>query len=90
MQPVSAECVAELGGECIGIVLSDHRHHAPASPRRTHQPVAASLAAVTSGLAGTDQTATGPRLFALVTALDRQVQRGAVSRAGLAELVRGE
>jgi hypothetical protein len=48
------------------------------------------LPVVTGGAAGAGQAATGPCLFALVTALDRQGQRGGVSGAGFADLAPGE
>ena len=53
-------------------------------------PVAASLLAVAGGLAGAGQATVGPYLFVLVTALDRQGQRGGVPSAGLVDLARGE
>jgi hypothetical protein len=40
--------------------------------------------------AGAGQTTAGPYLFALVTALDRQGQRGGVLGTGLADLARSE
>ena len=49
-----------------------------------------SLPVVAGGLAGTGQATVGPCLFALVTALDRQGQRGGVPGAGFAGLAPGE
>jgi hypothetical protein len=87
---VSAECVADAGDECIGIVLSDHRHHARRVPRRIYSLVARGLFVLAGALAGASQTTTGPCLFALVTALDRQGQRGSVPRTGVVGLARNE
>jgi hypothetical protein len=53
-------------------------------------PVAVSLLAVAGGLVGAGQATVGPYLFVLVTALDRQGQRGGVPSAGLVDLARGE
>ena len=77
-------CHGDLGANLLGL------RSAEIGVAGEGLPVAASLPAVACSLAGAGQATMGPCLFVLVTALDRQGQRGGVPGAGLADLARRE